>query len=66
MRYICTGTGQAGRFWSTQDGHSKPEKKQKRELAEDIAVCLSCTKKKCCGTKECFSKTKTVGVSEDD
>lgn len=58
--------GLMSRFWTSQDGHSKPEPKQKRERPEDVAVCLSCTRKKCCGTRECFKKSKMTGVSEDE
>lgn len=66
IQHRMNGTGQSGRFWHAQDGHSKPEPKQKHEKAEDIAVCLTCTKKKCRGTAECFRKTKKIGVCEDD
>lgn len=60
------GAGLSSRFWSSQDGHSGPEKKQKYEKAEDIAVCLTCTKARCRGTRECFRKRKTVGCAEDE
>lgn len=66
IQHRMSGTGLSSRFWTSQDGHSTPERLQKRERAEDIAVCLSCTKKKCCGTAECFGKTKKIGVCEDD
>lgn len=61
-----SNNGVTSRFWPSQSGHSKPEPKQKHEKAEDIAVCLTCTKKKCRGTAECFRKTKKIGVCEDD
>lgn len=31
---------------------------RKTENAEDIKICLSCDKKKCCGTKECFDSRR--------
>lgn len=66
IQHRMSGAGVSGRFWHSQDGHSKPEPKQKYEKTEDIAVCLSCTKPKCRGTKECFREMKTVGCVEDE
>lgn len=66
IQHRMNGTGLSGRFWHSQDGHSKPESKQKYEKTEDISVCLHCTKKRCTGTNECFKKMKMIGVVEDE
>ena len=66
IQHRMNGTGQSGRFWHAQDGHSKPEPKQKHEKTEDIAVCLQCTKPHCTGTRNCLRKMKIVGCVEDD
>ena len=66
IQHRMNGTGQSGRFWNAQDGHSKPEPKQKHEKTEDIAVCLQCTKPHCTGTRNCFRKMKIVGCVEDE
>lgn len=66
IQHRMSGGGVSSRFWATQDGHSKPEPKQKHEKTEDIAVCLQCTKPHCTGTRNCFRKMKIVGCVEDD
>lgn len=66
IKHKRTEFGCAGRFWSSQDGHTGHERMQKYEKKEDIDICLNCTKERCTGTKGCFRKTKMIGVCEDE
>lgn len=44
----------------------KKHAKRKEKNYESVQICLNCTKKKCCGTKECFERMKSNDTKESD